>query len=96
MARAIDHNTFDTTRTAQIIASPAISKALYLDMSMGINRILNDLVKIYPFYNYVMVVTPEGDVFAVNTNDSQGEKLAERGVAGIKRSSKHGVYASTC
>ena len=52
-------------------------------MSMGINRILNDLVKIYPFYNYVMVVTPEGDVFAVNTNDNQGEKIASEELLGL-------------
>ena len=96
VARAINHNTFDTTRSSQIIASnPAISKALHLDMSMGINRILNDLVKIYPFYNYVMVVTPEGDVFAVNTNDNQGEKIASEELLGLSVSSKHGVYAST-
>ena len=96
VARAINHNTFDTTRSSQIIASnPDISKALYLDMSMGINRILNDLVKIYPFYNYVMVVTPEGDVFAVNTNDGKGEKIASEELLGLSVSSKPGVYAST-
>ncbi len=76
-AKTISQNSGDTKRTAEIIAhNPAISKALDLDVSVGTSRLLNELVKIYPFCNYILVVTPQGDVFAVNTNDKDGNKMA--------------------
>ena len=76
-AKAISQNARETKRTAEIIAhNPAISKALDLDVSVGTSGLLNELVKIYPFCNYILVVTPQGDVFAVNTNDKDGNKMA--------------------
>jgi len=69
--------TEDIKQTTEIVARhPAISKSLHLQLSRGINRILNEMVDIYPYYNYVMVVEPNGDIFAVSTKDNQGHKIA--------------------
>lgn len=69
--------TEDIKQTTEIVARhPAISKSLHLQLSRGINRILNEMVDIYPYYNYVMVVELNGDIFAVSTKDNQGHKIA--------------------
>ncbi|MGC8659778.1 MAG: PAS domain S-box protein, partial [Desulfomonilaceae bacterium] len=82
-AKTIGQTTQDTQRTAEIIAhNPTISKALDLGVSVGVSGVLNDLVKIYPFFNYILVVTLEGDVFAVNTNDSIGAKIPSEELLG--------------
>ncbi len=54
---------------------PFIRKALFLQQSRGINRILNDTIQIYPFYNYIMIVDSRGDVFAASTRDALGNKI---------------------
>lgn len=64
-------------KTTQTIAHQApIHKALSLEQSRGINRILNDLVGIYTFYNYILIVEPGGDIFAASTRDSGGKKIS--------------------
>jgi|GEM_PF-668674 len=71
-------------RTSEIIArGPAISRSLLLQVSTGLNRNLNELISIYPFFKYVMIVEPDGDVFAINTNDSQGHKIAGEKILGL-------------
>jgi len=52
-------------------------------LSRGINRILNEMVDIYSYYNYVMVVEPNGDIFAVSTKDNQGHKIAGEQLLGL-------------
>jgi len=51
---------------------PAIGKALHQQKSGGVNRVLNDLVSIYPYYHYVLIVTLGGEIFATNTIDGKG------------------------
>jgi len=64
-------------RTTEIVARrPEISKALFLQLSRGINQVLNEIVIIYPFYNYVLIVEPDGVIFAASTMDNQGNKIA--------------------
>jgi len=76
--------TEDIKQTTEIVARhPEISKSLHLQLSRGINRILNEMVVIYPFYNYVMIVEPNGDVFAASTKDSQGHKIAGEQLLGL-------------
>jgi len=76
--------TEDIKQTTEIVARhPEISKSLHLQVSRGINRILNEMVDIYPFYNYVMIVEPNGDIFAVSTRDSQGNKIAGEQLLGM-------------
>ncbi len=53
-----------------------IIKGLDLFDSRGVNQILNNLISIYPFINYVLVADVDGGVFAVSTRDSSGRKLA--------------------
>jgi len=76
--------TEDIKQTTEIVAHhPEISKSLHLQLSRGINRILNEMVVIYPFYNYVMIVDSNGDVFAVSTRDNQGHKIAGEQLLGL-------------
>lgn len=69
--------TLSIKRTTEIIARhPAISKSLFLQVSRGINRVLNETIIIYPFYNYILIAEPDGTVFASSTKDFQGNKIA--------------------
>ncbi|MCP4352459.1 MAG: response regulator [Desulfobacterales bacterium] len=62
--------------TTEILAKhPSVRKALSLEMSRGINRILNDQVQIYPFYNYILIIEPDGTIFAASTRDGKGKKI---------------------
>ena len=80
----IQEITEDIKQTTEIVARhPAIAKSLHLQLSRGINRILNEMVDIYPYYNYVMIVEPNGDVFAVSTRDNQGHKTAGEQLLGL-------------
>lgn len=70
-------------RTAKVIArNRSISRALDLGVSRGVNQILNDLVIIYPFFNYVLIAEPDGQVFAISTKDNQGRKVAGEQILG--------------
>ncbi len=83
-ATDIDENSSDTKKTSEIIArNPAISRALFLDVSIGVNQILNQMLEIYPFYNYIMIVTLDGDVFAVTTIDKHGNKISGEELLGL-------------
>ena len=76
--------TEDIKQATEIVARhPAIAKSLHLQLSRGINRILNEMVDIYSYYNYVMVVEPNGDIFAVSTKDNQGHKIAGEQLLGL-------------
>jgi len=66
----------DAILATEIIArSRVVAKALDILESRGVNQVLNDLVNIYPFVNYVMIATPDGSVFATSTRDKNGKKL---------------------
>ncbi|MCP4629760.1 MAG: HAMP domain-containing histidine kinase [bacterium] len=80
-------------QTTEIVARhPEISKSLFLQLSRGINKILNEMVLIYPFFNYVMIVEPNGDIFAASTRDSQGNKIAGEQLLGLNFK-KNSLYA---
>jgi len=67
----------DVRQATQIVArNQAIGKSLFRGMSRGVNSILNEMVAVYPFYNYIMIVEPDGNIFAVSTKDNTGRKIA--------------------
>ncbi len=71
-------------RTTEIISlNPAVSKALFLLVSRGVNRVLNDLIAVYPFFHYILIIERDGNIFASSTRDNQrnripGERLLGR------------------
>ncbi len=84
MAEEFNERSWEIKQTADIIANnPAIPKALFLDESIGINSILNQMAHIYPFYNYIMIITPDGEVFAVSTSDRKGVRFAGEELLGL-------------
>ncbi len=83
-AERLNRNSLAAKKTSEIIAhNPAISKALSLDVSVGVNQILNQMLDIYPFYNYIIIVTLDGDIFAVNTQDKKGDNIAGEELLGL-------------
>ena len=82
-AERLNRNSLAAKKTSEIIAhNPAISKALSLDVSAGVNQILNQMLDMYPFYNYIMIVSLDGDIFAINTKDNKGDKIASEELLG--------------
>ncbi len=82
-AEELNKNSLAAKKTSEIIAhNPAISKALSLDVSAGVNQILNQMLDMYPFYNYIMIVSLDGDIFAINTTDKKGDKIASEELLG--------------
>jgi len=83
-ARDVLHRIQNVTRTSEIIArDPMISRSLFLEISTGTNQHLNEMVGIYPFFKYVMIVEPSRDVFAISTTDNQGHKTAGEEILGL-------------
>ncbi|MFH0926648.1 MAG: ATP-binding protein [bacterium] len=73
----IVHHIEEVKRAAEAISyNSNISRALHLQTSLGINEVLNEAITIYPFFNYIMVVEANGDIFAVSTRDRYGNKIA--------------------
>jgi len=67
----------ELTKVTQVIArNRYISKALHLLEGRGVNPILNDLISIYPYINYISVTEPDGTIFASSTRDFNGNKIA--------------------
>jgi PAS domain S-box-containing protein len=84
MAEELNEQSMETKRTAEVLAhSPSISRALSLDVSVGLNAALNQIPEVYPFFNYVMVVTLDGEVFAVNTLDSHRNRISSEELLGF-------------
>ncbi len=80
MAKTTDY----IRRTAEIIShNRAIRKSLSLSVSRGINQILNELVTIYPFFNFVVIAEPNGDIFAASTRDRDGRKVGGEQLLGL-------------
>jgi len=76
--------TEDIKQTTEIIARhPAVSESLYLQLSRGVNRVLNEMMIVYPFYNFAMIVEPGGEIFAVSTKDGKGNKIAGEQLLGL-------------
>jgi len=63
------------SKTIQVIAQNRnIRKALHLLESRGTSSVLNDLVQIYPYLNYIAVTETDGLIFSTNTLNYQGKK----------------------
>ncbi len=52
-----------------------IIEGLDLSQRSEVNRVINNLVDIYPFIAYVLIVDQEGRIFAISTDDPMGRKL---------------------
>ncbi|HJP18971.1 MAG: hypothetical protein CMD96_07070 [Gammaproteobacteria bacterium] len=83
-----------TTKT--IARQTPVQKALTLEQSRGVNRILNDFVDIYSFYNYILIVEPGGNIFAASTRGRSGKKISGEQLLGknIKENHMHVLSAS--
>jgi len=67
----------ELTNITQVVAhNRNIKKALHLLESRGISQIINDLIGIYPFLNYIIVAEPDGTIFSTSTVDHEGNKIA--------------------
>lgn len=53
-----------------------IRKALVRDEFRGVNQLLNELIRVFPFVNFIALVTPDGTIQAVSTRDYRGQKIA--------------------
>jgi PAS domain S-box-containing protein len=53
-----------------------IARGLYLQDNQGVAPILNKLLDVYPYINYLLVIDRQGRVFAASTQNSDGHKIA--------------------
>jgi len=84
VANEIVHINKSIERAANVIAhNRSIIRALDVGVSRGVNQLLNDLIVIYPFFNYAVVTDANGDVFAASTKDSSGKKVNGEQVLGL-------------
>ncbi len=92
VAEDIRKSSADVRRVTEIISHhPAFTKALDLQVTRGVNRVLNEMMSIYPFLRYIIITEPNGDIFGANTLDSDGNKIAGEQLLGvnIKRNLLH-------
>jgi len=67
----------ELTNITQVIAhNRNIKKALHLLESRGVSQIINDLIGIYSFLNYIIITEPDGTIFSSSTVDHAGNKIA--------------------
>lgn len=72
-------------RTGEIISQKSdIIKALDLEEDRGLNKILNQLVSIYPYFNYIVMVDIDGYIIASNTKDQFGNKIPGEELLGLE------------
>jgi len=69
----------------------AVSKSLDLQSSRGINRKLNDLSIIFPFYHYILLTETNFEVFASSTKDENGNIYLGEELLGLNIQ-KHPMY----
>lgn len=63
-------------RIANVIAQrTSVKKILHLQSSLGMNQTLNKIVKVYPYFNYIVVIDKDGEIYAVNTQNAVGGKV---------------------
>ena len=94
MARhRIEHSTRQRLRAAEIIARDhTLERALRDRLSGGVNPMLNDTVGVYAAYRYLMVVRPDGMVFATSTRDGSGRETRGEQLLGLDLSG-HPLFA---
>ena len=89
----------DTTdnikRITTVIANrSSIQRTLFLGTSLGINQILNKIMKIYPYFNYILILDKEGEIYAANTLNAEGKKIFGELLMGlnVKTIDEHEVF----
>ncbi|EPJ43175.1 MAG: hypothetical protein OFPI_44030 [Osedax symbiont Rs2] len=65
-----------------ISSEPTITRSLNQYSSRGISQAINRLVSIYPFFHYVILIDKDGEVFAVTTRDSEGNRIPGENLLG--------------
>ena len=71
-------------RTTEIITlHPALNKAFSQHASLGVNRVLNDLTAVYPYFHYILIVEPDGNIFASSTRDNQKNRIPGERLLGL-------------
>jgi len=67
----------ELTKITQVVAhNRYIKRALHLLESRGVSQIINDLIGIYPFLNYIIIAEPDGTIFSSSTVGHNGQKIA--------------------
>ncbi len=87
----LQDTTENAKRITKLIAKRTnIKKVLHLGSSLGINQTLNRIMKIYPYFNYILVLDEDGEVYAANTLNAQGKKIDGEMVLGLNVKSVYG------
>jgi len=64
------------TSITQVIArNRQVKKALSLFENRGVSQELNDLIEVYPFINYILVVELDGTIFSSSTRDGNKKRV---------------------
>ena len=80
-----------TDITKIIARNRQIKKALSLFESRGISQELNDLIEIYPFINYILVVELDGAIFSSSTRDGNKKRINGENLL-LSNIKKHPLY----
>ncbi|WP_310620377.1 ATP-binding protein [Flexibacterium corallicola] len=68
---------------AEVISkNRVIRRALDTGNSRGVNQQLNEIIKIYPFFSYALIVGYDDGVFAVSTRDANGKVVGNEYLLG--------------
>jgi len=88
----LEDETRKVTDITKIIArNRQINKALSLFENRGISQELNDLIEVYPFINYILVVELDGTIFSSSTRDGNNKKINGEELL-LKNIKQHPLY----
>ncbi|MCP4687824.1 MAG: GAF domain-containing protein [Desulfobacterales bacterium] len=78
--------------TAKILSRhQGLRIALILGVNQGVSEILNNLLSTYPYFNYILIVEPNGSIFASSAMDNHGNKNRGGRLLGVNIRSHHAV-----
>jgi len=80
-----------TDITKIIARNRQVKKALSLFENRGVSQELNDLIEVYPFINYILVVELDGTIFSSSTRDGNKKKLNGEDLL-LKNIKQHSLY----
>jgi len=80
-----------TDITKIISRNRQVKKALSLFENRGVSQELNDLIEVYPFINYILIVELDGTIFSSSTRDGNKEKLNGEDLL-LKNIKQHSLY----
>jgi PAS domain S-box-containing protein len=88
----LEDNQRKITDITKIIArNRQVKKALSLFENRGVSQELNDLIEVYPFINYILVVELDGTIFSSSTRDGNKKKLNGEDLL-LKNIKQHSLY----